>query len=1073
MADCNPNTEPGRRSGNVTDVGTSKFRQFYTCTSGGTLISIPFPIDDDQSLPHLIPEVSDVSAYDYLALKSSILAIEKAIAGEDGAELAELIDQMAPTENPFTSLASVLVHFNSDMFVPIAGNLEHPMTGPLILDSTQKTAWGRYCETYIVFMDRDSRVSVNLPQVATPVLPFLHDEVGTPPAVPMAIVGHDATPLVPNTHHRRVKIFDDLDVVEDIRAGRDVIGVNGYFDNIYVDDASIDDIFVHRAGDTMTGSLTMSVGSSVIVNNVNGKISLYAPGSSGSPTLEFVDSDGTWGINSRSGSIYLFKSSAQDVEVIVRNPGSGEANLAVDGKYRGLQPGGNSFSNSSLDLTQNGKVIIESASTASSFYGDTASANHYLLGTTQANKHFSGSQDLVNHLDNVNAHHEEIHDLGSHVVFDTDSSSYRSISLPGDINKSFGEMMEDLINHGNADAYHTHAGSTVRWGTLWFSNTNPITITEYLEENYCRKPCDSGGGSSDWDLMPRIAGVDPTRIQEFILGQTVSTSGNRLKGSSGFMLTTSSVYGYRPYWSLLELADGNSTNISDYVSGTTGHKKGTIDTQANGYGYMPFWDDLEQYSGGPTITEWINANICSVITAQGCGGGGGGGTVRWGVLGKSDAQPTVTIEQAILGTANSGTAVGYFVDGTHYGYKPYWESLRKDGPAGTTLIDYLNNLDATLRAWVTANFCPSAGGCGGGGGDVYWDGLDKHHSPDDTTKIPDFITGLSPSVVGEIGPAPTYGYKPYWSSLKKSSSDSTTIENWIRSNICSILATASPANCGLGGGTSGITTGQNNGGGQYAPYMNVSGSTMNFQTLTAGTNITISNNVISAAAGASASGANQGTGQYEPYSYTSSNTLYFNRLAAGTGITISGNTISSSASTGVTVNNQGTGVNVYSGTTGTPVSNMSFKSIAAASGSGITVTESSGTIQIGTSGGGGTLSKGMTFVYASKNAYSGVLNYEERPLKAESTTVDATTLMSYMGIPSGYVIGDFNWYISGGVGFVQPSNNDAKTKTFQGLPVNNGTAQSPAFAVKLRLDTENPSVSGTITVSWMVTATKR
>ena len=572
MADCNPSSTNGR-DGDRTDVGTSKFYKDYTCSLGGVDTVIPFIVDDDQSLPHLVPEVSDVSALDYLALKSSILATQTAIAGTDGVDLASLVAQMGSFGTPFTSVAGAMVHFNTDLFVPLSGNLDSPMTGPLMLGQSQKTAWGQYCETYAVFVDVDSRVSLNIPLVGNAVAPFVNDAVGTPYVIPLAIVGHDATPLYSGTSNRRVKIFDDLDVVEDIRAGRDVIGVNAYFDNLLIGGKDIEDAFVHTVGDDMTGSLNMTMGSSLVIDNASGKVSLSTLDIQSSPVLEFAESSGTWSVNSRVGNLYMDQNGVNDVNVVVRNTGSALANMAVEGVYRGLMPGGNGFSDSSLDLSSAGQAVIASSPSYGSYYGPTASANRYVLDVSNSNRYFNGSQDLIQHFNNVNAHHEETHGLESHVVYDSASLSYRSLILPQDIHQSFGEMLEALVNHGNADLYHTHGGSYVRWGNLQFSNTNSTTITEYLETNYCRKPCGTGSGDSI------------------------------------------------------------------------------------------YWGTLEQYGGGPTIEAWINSNICSILGTQGCSGGG---VVRWGALGKSDEQPTLTIEDDI-------------------------------------------------HTWAIATFCPKSGGCGGSG----------------------------------------------------------------------------------------------------------------------------------------------------------------------------------------------------------------------------------------------------------------------------------------------------------------------------------------------------------------------
>ena len=583
MSDCNPNSDG--RSGLVTDIGTSKFLRAYTCTSGGVDTPIPFPIDDDQSLPHLIPEVSDVSAFDYLALKSSIIAIEKAIAGTSGEDLGNLVDQMDSmglAGHGFTSIAGALYRFNSDMFVPIAGNAGTPMTGSLILGSQQKTAWGQYCETYAVFVGNDSVTSVNLPPIGAPVLPFENDG-SVPLVIPLAIVGHDATPTVANTHHRRVKIFDDLDVVEDIRAGRDVIGDRAYFNNLYLMDTSLEDLFVHTAGDDMYGNLVITTGASLKVDNAAGKVSLDASDSANSPTLEFKDLEGTWSVNSRLGSLHFNQSGANNYSVIFRNTGVPIINMAVSGQYMGLAAGSSTLSDSSIDLGRAGQVVIGSVATSGSVYGDTASSSHYLLTADRSSKNFNGSQDLIAHFDNVNAHHEEFHGLESHLVYDSGTFSYRNILLP-EINKSFGEMIEVLINQGNADLYHTHGGVSLRWGGLSYSDANPITITDYLEANYCHKPCGAGSGDAI------------------------------------------------------------------------------------------YWDTLEKNADdAKTIETWINDNICSVIATQGCGEGG---TVRWGALGKSEAEPSVTIE------------------------------------------DYVAEIEGNIHTWASETFCPKSGGCGGAGGGV-------------------------------------------------------------------------------------------------------------------------------------------------------------------------------------------------------------------------------------------------------------------------------------------------------------------------------------------------------------------
>lgn len=597
MSVCSSNGS-GTKSGHVTDPGISKFRKNYVCTLNENDVNIPFPIDDDESLPHLIPRVSGVSVDDYLALKSAILSIETAIAGQDGAELRELVSQLATTTTPFTSISSVLSHFNTDYFVPISGNSDNAMTGSLKLGSTNKIEWGDNCETYTVFMGRDSRLSVNNPAVSDLVLPFPSDAIGTAPVLPLAIVGHDASPQTEGTHHRRVRIFDDLDVVEDIRAGRDVIGVTGRFSSLKISGADISDAYVAKAGDMMSGDLEMVAGSSFVVRDVNGGISLVSD-SSGSPIFHIGDYVEDWNISTRNGILYVYGSSSSDINTIVRNAGGGSANLAIGGKLKGYDPNGDSFTNSFIDMSMNGDITIGSIASTHAFYGETASSKHYILSPSMAGKHFNGVQGLIDHFDNVNAHHEEIHSLGSHVVYRKDTDQYNSIILPSPLkdHKSFGEMLEDLINGGNADAYHTHGGQAVHWGALSFSDYNSITITEYLENNFCRKPCAGGSGGT--------------------------------------------------YWGSLYESSTTNLTIEEYVVGTTGNEKGEIATDINGYGYMPYWGDLKQTAGGPTIIEWLNTH------------GSGGGEVYWSGLART-SQDNTTIAEYIAdhGGSMSATNIG-------------------------------------------------------------------------------------------------------------------------------------------------------------------------------------------------------------------------------------------------------------------------------------------------------------------------------------------------------------------------------------------------------------------------------
>ena len=964
---CNPNP------GNVTDLGSSKFIQGYACAPDSVSATSPkpFTVDDDESIPHLVPEVSDVSAYDYLALKSSIIAVERAIAGptravDGGNDLYDLVNFLnEPGNGGFSSIADMLYGFREGTFVPLAGNLSHPMTGPLVMSSNQKTAWGQYCETYAIFAGTDNVTSLNLPAVNMPVVPFRNDGDGIPYTIPLSIVGHDATPNTAGTRHRRVRIFDDLDVVEDIRAGRDVIGISGYFTNLFLNSVPIDGTYVKKIGDDMTGNLNMFSGSSVRISSDNGKVSLYTPSSVSSPSLTFENASGIWSANARSQNLVFTNGGDFDVNVLFNNStASYRANVAIDGAYKGLTSTGE-ITSSFVDLTDGTEVVIGSTPSSAYSNGDTVSPRHYTLPSSRANKFFNGSADLVEHLNNINAHHEEIHDLGSHLTYDTSAQTCRPIALPIAINKSFGEMLEALINHGNADIYHTHGGSSVTWGSLQFSSDpSSPTIIQYLQDYYCHTPCDGAAGSSDWDMMPRVSGVDSTRIQEFMLGKSVSPVNNRLVGSAGFVDNVSGrVYGYKPFWNALELSGSDTVTIAKYVSGTTSHEKGYFDTYGNGYGYLPYWGGLIQHVGGLTIEAWLNLNICSIISAQGCGGGGGG-AARWGVLGKSDSEPSVLVEQFILGTAAGGTAVGYMADGTRYGYKPFWETLRKDGPSGTLLIDYLTTLESSLhtyvQTWVTNNICTVIGAqdncgiTGGGGGTVYWNTLPRANG--DVTTIAQYITGISPGITGEIAPT-TFGYKPYWGTLKQQAGGLTIeawLTPWLKANICSILSQVTPTpNCGLGSG-GGIASGSNSiagGIGVYAPYLSVSGSAMNFSSLSAGSNIDIALNYGAyTISSLPATGTNIGTGQYSPYATAANNVLSFNKLNAGAGIAISGNTISATGSGGgVTVSNLGaTGYPVYYGAVGSPVTAMSFGKLA--EGTGVSISESSGVLTVASAG---------------------------------------------------------------------------------------------------------------------------
>jgi len=478
----------------------------------------PLNLDDDSSLPHLIPQVSDVSATDYLALKSSILALEQTV----GIFPDPLTDPSSYDNGVLISVSERLQNFATTEFVPRAGNVL--ITGPLTMDKLQRISFGANCETYVVFAGENLSTSVTVPAISGTVDLFPSDSAQTTIAVvPLAIVGNDAS-SASALFNRRVKIFDDLDVNEDLRVGRDLVVLGKAYlpADTLIDNQTLDQRYIMKAGGNpggyITGDLSQFSGSYKVLNP-NSTVSLTTTSVSGSPLLVIEDIASTWKMGTQSGVLRIYSTTAGGTSVSIFNSLSTAVNLSVSGTVTaaGLYLDDGASRGMFRGVTRN-----------TPYAGVTASANHYMLGPSQASQGFNGEVDLIDHLNNTNAHHEELHSFESHVVqIGHNSGVYRSFIQPTGKTKSLGEMIEDLVSGANADGYHTHSTQQY-WWTMKATASDPTTIRSWVDANYCSK---AGGCNSSSSLETHRTAtiidhpnrsITAEKIDERIIGITYS-----------------------------------------------------------------------------------------------------------------------------------------------------------------------------------------------------------------------------------------------------------------------------------------------------------------------------------------------------------------------------------------------------------------------------------------------------------------------------------------------------------------------------------------------------------------------
>jgi microcystin-dependent protein len=436
----------------------------------------PLSIDNDSSLPHLIPQVSDVSATDYLALKSAILALENTVGVFEG----PLADPSGYSNGVLIPVAQRLKNFATTEFVPRAGNVL--ITGPLTMDKLQRISFGSNCETYVVFAGENLNTSITIPAISGTVSLFPSDSPqNTTAVVPLAIVGNDASPSAA-LFNRRVKIFDDLDVNEDLRVGRDLIVLGKAFlpADTLIGNQILDQRYIMKGGGNpggyITGDLSQFVGSYKVLNP-NSTISLSTTGVSGSPLLVIEDMTSTWKMGTQSGILRIYSPVPGGTGISLSNSLGSSITLTVGGPVAAA----------GLYLDDGaGRAMLRGQVHNSPYAGATASPNHYMLNSSQASRGFNGEQDLIDHLNNTNAHHEELHSFESHLVQLESTGTYRAFNPPPGKTKSLGQMIEDLISGVNADGYHTHSMQQY-WWTMQATASDSTTIRAWVDNNYCSK----------------------------------------------------------------------------------------------------------------------------------------------------------------------------------------------------------------------------------------------------------------------------------------------------------------------------------------------------------------------------------------------------------------------------------------------------------------------------------------------------------------------------------------------------------------------------------------------------------
>jgi hypothetical protein len=221
----------------------------------------------------------------------------------------------------------------------------------------------------------------------------------------------------------------------------------------------------------------------------------------------------------------------------------------------------------------------------------------------------------------------------------------------------------------------------------------------------------------------------------------------------------------------------------------------------------------------------------------------------------------------------------------------------------------------------------------------------------------------------------------------------------------------------------------------YEPFATVTGGTaLSFNRLCFGNGLSLTGNVLSATGtsvnvtGSNASNCSSSNGEYLPFASANGTSLTFNKLCAGTNIIITnGNTISSTATAGgVTVTNVGSGTAIYSGTTGSTVSSLSFKSLAA--GTGVGISESSGTVTISASS--ASIPK-FPLIYpfeVTKSCTNG-----DCTVTGGGTDDSKATAMAFFQTTYGVTdtnVANYNWFIAGGLFSVRNTGSAASIRNF-------------------------------------------
>jgi len=208
----------------------------------------PSSIDTDRSIPHMIDDISEVRAISHNVLKDAILAIQTSLGVDPQGAFATLALRLVDLEDTI-----------GDDFVSSRGDT---MTGPGDSDTSifpssidftfndeglgndaATLTFGEDCNCSIILDNRSAETgTVNAPTTSTRWLPT-SDEIinnGSQSVVPLTILGNsaygsDLSGVTSPNLHRRIRIFDDMEVVNSLRV-KDYIrakNVDVSIDNLY------------------------------------------------------------------------------------------------------------------------------------------------------------------------------------------------------------------------------------------------------------------------------------------------------------------------------------------------------------------------------------------------------------------------------------------------------------------------------------------------------------------------------------------------------------------------------------------------------------------------------------------------------------------------------------------------------------------------------------------------------------------------------------------------------------------------------------------------------------------------